>query len=126
MFVSYIFLLHQILSWVGLWTCSRHRHVPLLELGGAPIGRLESAVGMEPLSLDQLLSPVPPNLLNQKITSDIHLDKIAQSLGNWKAAIAYLGLSEADEEAIEEENAKVDARRLVLCLILYAVAIESR
>ena len=73
---------------------------------------------MEPLSLDQLLSPVPPNLLNQKITSDIHLDKIAQSLGNWKAAIAYLGLSEADEDAIEEENAKVDARRLVLCLVL--------
>ena len=73
---------------------------------------------MEPLSLDQLLSPVPPNLLNQKITSDIHLDKIAQSLGNWKAAIAYLGLSEADEEAIEEENAKVDARRLVLCLVI--------
>lgn len=95
-------------------------------MGGAPIGRLGSAVGMEPLSLDQLLSPVPPNLLNQKITSDIHLDKIAQSLGNWKAAIAYLGLSEADEEAIEEENARVDARRLVLCLILYAVAIESR
>lgn len=73
---------------------------------------------MEPLSLDQLLSPVPPNVLSQKITSDIHLDKIAQSLGNWKAAIAYLGLSEADEEAIEEENAKVDARRLVLCLVL--------
>ena len=63
---------------------------------------------MEPLSLDQLLSPVPPNLLNQKITSDIHLDKIAQSLGNWKAAIAYLCLSDADEEAIEEENAETE------------------
>ena len=69
---------------------------------------------MEQLSLDQLLAPVPPHLLDQKITNDIHLADIARSLGNWKATVAYLGLSEADEEAIEEENPRVDGRRLVL------------
>ena len=69
---------------------------------------------MEPLSLDQLLSPVPPHFLNQKIANDIHLETIARSLGNWKEAIVYLSLTEADEDAIEEENAKADARRLVL------------
>lgn len=72
------------------------------------------ARGMEQLSLDQLLAPVPPHLLDQKITNNVHLEDIARSLGNWKAAVAYLGLSEADEEAIEEENPRVDGRRLVL------------
>ena len=69
---------------------------------------------MEPLSLDQLLSPAPPHLQNQKITNDAHLEDIARSLGNWQAAVAYLGLSEANEEEIKEENSRVDARRLVL------------
>ena len=71
--------------------------------------------GMEPLSLDQLLASVPPHLLDQKITNDIHLEDIARSLGNWRAAVVYLGLNEADEEEIEEENSRTDARRLVLC-----------
>lgn len=68
---------------------------------------------MEQLSLDQLLAPVPPQLLDQKITNDIHLAEIAKSLSRWKAAIAYLGLSEMDEEDIEEERG-LDAQRLVL------------
>ena len=72
------------------------------------------AWGMEPLSLDQLLASVPPHLLDQKITNNIHLEDIARSLGNWRAAVVYLGLSEADEEEIEEENSRTDARRLVL------------
>ena len=76
---------------------------------------------MESLSLDRLLSPVPPHLLNQKIANDIHLEKIARSLGNWKEAMVYLGLTEVDEAAIEEENAKADARRLVLCVVLMYV-----
>ena len=69
---------------------------------------------MEPLSLDQLLSPVPPHLLNQKIENNVHLETIARSLGNWQEAIVYLGLTEANEEEIKEENSRVDARRLVL------------
>ena len=73
------------------------------------------AWGMEPLSLDQLLASAPQHLLDQKITNNIHLEDIARSLGNWKAAVAYLGLTEGDEEEIEEENSRVDARRLVLC-----------
>lgn len=68
---------------------------------------------MEQLSLDQLLAPVPPQLLDQKITNDIHLVEIARSLSRWKAAIAYLGLSETDEEDIEDEKG-FDAQRLVL------------
>ena len=68
---------------------------------------------MEQLSLDQLLAPVPPQLLDQKITNDIHLVEIAKSLSRWKAAIAYLGLSEMDEEDIEEERG-LDAQRLAL------------
>lgn len=68
---------------------------------------------MEQLSLDQLLASVPPQLLDQKITNDIHLAEIAKSLSRWKAAIAYLGLSEMDEEDIEEERG-LDAQRLVL------------
>ena len=69
---------------------------------------------MEPLSLDQLLASVPPHLLDQKITNNIHLEDIARSLGNWQAAVAYLGLTVANEEEIKEENSRVDARRLVL------------
>ena len=64
--------------------------------------------------IDQLLASVPPHLLDQKITNNIHLEDIAWSLGNWKAAVACLGLNEADEEEIEEDNSRTDARRLVL------------
>ena len=69
---------------------------------------------MEQLSFEQLLGTIPPQLLDQKITNNMHLEEIAQLLGNWKAAIVYLGLSEADEDEIKEENSRIDARRLVL------------
>ena len=69
---------------------------------------------MEQISFEQLLGTIQPQLLDQKITNNMHLEEIAQLLGNWKAAIVYLGLSEADEEEIKEENSRVDARRLVL------------
>ena len=84
---------------------------------------------MEQLSLDQMLAAIPPQLLDQKIAKDIHLAELARSLTNWRAAISYLGLRDTDEEAIEEENSRLDAQRYVVsqedtCIIL-AVAVEN-
>ena len=64
--------------------------------------------------IDQLLASVPPHLLDQKITNNTHLEDIARSLGNWRAAVVYLSLNEADAEEIEEENSRTDTQRLVL------------
>ena len=68
---------------------------------------------MEQQSLDQMLAAIPPQSLDQKISNDVHLAEIARSLTNWRAAISYLGLKEADEEAIDEDNKKADAKRYV-------------
>ena len=62
-------------------------------------------------SLDQMLATIPPQLLDQKITNDVHLAKVAQSLFNWKEAVSSLGLSKAEGAAIEEENLRLDDRR---------------
>ena len=63
--------------------------------------------------LEQILAAIPPQRrceLNQKI-SDAHLAEIAKDLINWKSVCTNLGISEAEEKAIEEDNKEVDVRR---------------
>ena len=66
-------------------------------------------------SLEEMLATIPQqnrSALDQKV-SDSNLVKIARELTNWKSVGAYLGISKADEEAIEEDNRGTDARRYV-------------
>ena len=73
---------------------------------------------MQKASLDQLLAIIPPQgqqTLDQKI-SDIHLAEIARKLTNWESVCSNLGITEPEEEAIKEENARSDARRYVVLL----------
>ena len=68
---------------------------------------------MRKVSLDQMLATIPPQsqrTLDEKI-DDIHLAVIARALINWKSACITLRISEAEEEAIEEENKTADTRR---------------
>ena len=76
--------------------------------------------GTPKASLEQILATIPlegQRILDQKV-SDIHLDKIAGSLINWKSVCTKLTISEADEEAIKEENRSADERRYSLLLKL--------
>ena len=73
---------------------------------------------MQKPSLDQLLAIISPQgqqTLDQKI-SDIHLAEIARTLTNWESVCSNLGITEPEEEAIREENARADARRYVVLL----------
>ena len=63
-------------------------------------------------SLQQMLATIPPLSLNQKV-SDANLAEIARTLIDWKSVCTKLGISEAEEAAIEEENQRADARRYV-------------
>ena len=69
---------------------------------------------MDPkFSLEQMLAAIPPRRrceLVQKV-SNAHLAEIARELINWKSVCTNLGINEAEEKAIEEENKEVDARR---------------
>ena len=69
---------------------------------------------MDPkVSLEQMLAAIPPQRqceLNQKV-GDTHLAEVARKLINWNSVCTYLGISEADEKAIKEENKEVDMRR---------------
>ena len=74
---------------------------------------------MEPMprtSLEQMLANIPEQ--NQQMldgrVSDIHLEEIARSLVDWKSVCTTLGIVEAEEAAIEEENRTVDLRRFVI------------
>ena len=66
-------------------------------------------------SLDQILATIPPQGLDRKV-SDIHLAEIATALINWREVCTNLGIKQADEVAIEEENKTADARRFVVLL----------
>ena len=69
---------------------------------------------MERLSLDDMLAGIPSQLLDQNITSDIHLADISKSLVEWKKARPYLGLTEAEEDAIWKNNPTQDEQKCVL------------
>ena len=65
---------------------------------------------MPKASLEQMLAVIPQQGQGQKV-SDIHLDEIARALTNWRSVCIGLEISEAEEEAIKEENQREDARR---------------
>ena len=66
-------------------------------------------------SLEQMMATIPQQDLPtlDQMVSDINLEKIARAFINWRTVCIYLGISEAEEEAITEENPAVDARRYV-------------
>ena len=64
-------------------------------------------------SLEQMLATVPSHsqrILDEKV-NDTHLAEISRALIDWKSVCTMLGISEADEAAIKEENETTDARR---------------
>ena len=66
---------------------------------------------MDPkVPLKLMLAAIPARRLDQKV-DDAHLAEIARKLINWKSVCTNLGITEAEEKAIEEENKEVDARR---------------
>ena len=75
-------------------------------------------VGVEAMpkaSLEEMLATIPQHnlsTLDQKV-NDANLKKIASALIKWKTVCINLGISEAEEEAIAEENPGVDAQRYV-------------
>ena len=74
-------------------------------------------------SLQQVLATIPPlsqRMLDKRV-SDTHLAEIARELIDWKSVCTKLGISEAEEAAIEEENQRTDARRCVGLLMTYGV-----
>ena len=77
---------------------------------------------MEPMpraSLEQMLANIPEQnrqMLDGNV-SDIHLEEIARNLVDWKSVCTTLGISEAEEAAIEEENRTVNLRRFVIYII---------
>ena len=82
---------------------------------------------MHKTSLEQMLANIPQqslSMLDQKV-SDIHLAKIARKLIKWKSICTNLGINEAEEEAIEEENPATEVRRYVrlYCKIVLCIGI---
>lgn len=73
---------------------------------------------MERSSLDDMLAGIPSELLDQKITSDIHLADLAKLLVGWKEARSYLGLTEVEEETIWRDHRPQPEQRLVLYAIV--------
>ena len=65
---------------------------------------------MDQSSLEQMLAAIPPQRLDQKV-NDTHFAEIARKLIKWKSVCTDLGINEAEEKEIEEENKDVDARR---------------
>ena len=65
------------------------------------------------LSLKELLKDVPPQTL-QQLCKDKHLRKIALCLPDWRDAAPFLGLSEVEENIIEDEQKTVLRRRVAV------------
>ena len=81
---------------------------------------------MPKASLEQMLATIPQqnlSTLDQKV-NDTNLEKIARALINWRTICTNLGISEAEEEAIKEENPGVDARRYVGRLFRLSVLLK--
>ena len=68
---------------------------------------------MQKATLEQVLATIPQQSLSRldEKVSDIHLEEIARKLIKWESVCTNLGINEADEEAIKEENPTTDARR---------------
>ena len=72
---------------------------------------------MENLAFEGLMCDLVPQekryILNCKVESDRHLSEIAKNLTNWQGVVPYLGLTEADEEAIKRDHDNEERKRLV-------------
>ena len=79
---------------------------------------MDQKTAAEPMprpSLEQMLATIPSHsqrILDEKV-NDTHLAEIARALIHWNSVCTMLGISEADEAAIKEENQTTDARRYV-------------
>ena len=79
---------------------------------------MDQKTAAEPMprpSLEQMLATLPScsqRMLDEKV-NDTHLAEIARGLIDWNSVCTMLGISEADEAAIKEENQTADARRYV-------------
>ena len=81
---------------------------------------------MPKASLEQMLATIQQQNLStlDQMVNDTNLEKIARALINWRTVCTNLGISEAEEEAIKEENPGVDARRYVRSLFRLSVLLE--
>ena len=69
-------------------------------------------------SFEELLRAVPEekqHLLDSKV-EEYQLAEIAINLSQWQDIVPYLGLKEAEETAIKENNDTAERRRLVPCV----------
>ena len=69
-------------------------------------------------SFEELLRAVPEkkhHLLDSKV-GEYQLAEIAINLTQWQDIVPYLGLKEAEETAIKENNDTAERRRLVPCV----------
>ena len=69
-------------------------------------------------SLKELLRAVPEEKRQflDRMIEDYQLAEIAKSLSDWQEVVPYLGLTEAEETAIKEDNTTAERRRLAhLC-----------
>ena len=64
-------------------------------------------------TLKEVLKDVPPEAL-QQLCKDRHLQKLALSLPDWRGVAPFLGLSEAEENMIEEEHSPALGRRIAV------------
>ena len=72
-------------------------------------------------SFEELLCAVPQekqHLLDGKV-EDYQLAKIAKNITHWQEVAPYLGLTEAEETAIEENNNTAERRRFVSFVCSY-------
>ena len=70
---------------------------------------------MPKASLEEMLAIIPQHnlsMLDQKV-NDANLMKIASALVKWRTVCTDLRITEAEEEAITQENPGVDAQRYV-------------
>ena len=74
-----------------------------------------------------LLGAVPEekrHLLDHKV-EDYQLAEIAKNLTYWQEVVPYLGLKEAEETAIKEDNDTAERRRIVPCIFGYSVSLKQ-
>ena len=77
---------------------------------------------MPKASLEEMLAIIPQHnlsMLDQKV-NDANLMKIASALIKWRTVCTDLRITEAEEEAITQENPGVDAQRYVGLKVLMA------
>ena len=65
------------------------------------------------------------SLFDRRIVRNEDLARIARKLTGWKAVSPYLGLSSAQEEAIEDDNRRTEDQRFVYEIEVELVWVEG-